>query len=211
MNTMTSLPSRQRQTRAESREATRDALVESAIELYAAHGVSAVSLTHIAEHAGYSRGAFHSNFGDKDELHVAVIAAVVAAIAPTLDEVLSSDRTSTERLGGYIRSYVQFCAENPHKAQALIAIVADQARAHPGSYERRADDSLADLVSLFNAGQAAGEMRTFDPAIMALTLRSTLDAQSIRLRASTPMAQSHHMAEEIVTTFQHATRSLPHD
>lgn len=211
MNTIDLPPSRQRQTRAESREATRDALVESAIELYAAHGVSPVSLTHIAEHAGYSRGAFHSNFRDKDELHGAVVESVVAAIAPTLNAVLASARTSTERLGWYIRSHVEFCAENPHKAQALIAIVADQARAHPGSYERRADDSLADLVSLFSAGQAAGEMRTFDPVIMALTLRSTLDAHSMRLRTSAPQAQWQRLADEIATTFQLATRKPDHD
>lgn len=228
-----------RQSRAESREATRSRLVDSAIELYSGYGVNAVSLQLIAEHAGYSRGAFHSNFRDKEELNTAVVSAVIAAIAPQLsgilatgtdinagpgtgiDAVSSTATDGVQRLGEYIRRYVQFCAENPQKAQALIAIVGNQAQQRGGSYEARADDSLTDIVALFEAGQAAGEMRDFDPSIMALMLRSSLDAHSMRFTRNASQSEQRasesgqpewrRMADEIATTFQLATQKVNHD
>lgn len=201
-----------RRTRAESREETRARLVDSAIELYARNGVTAVSLQLVAEHAGYSRGAFHSNFSGKDELLDAVSSAVIASLAPQLGAILTSGADSLARLEGYIRCYVQFCAERPERAQALIAIVREQSQQHSGSYEARAGESLAGIVELFSAGQAAGQMRAFDPGMMALTLRSALDAHSMEFSRSAPHSGTalpgwQRLADEIANTFIQATRT----
>lgn len=222
---------RLRRTRAESRDETRVRLVDSAIELYARHGVAAVSLQLIAEHAGYSRGAFHSNFNGRDELLDAVSGAVIASIAPQLDAILASGADSLARLDGYIRCYVQFCAERPERAQALIAIVREQSQQQSGSYEARAGDSLTGIVGLFAAGQLAGQLRAFDPEMMALTLRSTLDAHSLRFSRSTEQPETpqsetpqseaaqteaarpgwERLADEIANTFIQATRRTGND
>ncbi|MGP9503442.1 TetR/AcrR family transcriptional regulator [Specibacter sp. AOP5-B1-6] len=205
-----------RRTRAESREETRARLVDSAIELYARHGVTAVSLQLVAEHAGYSRGAFHSNFSGKDELLDAVSSAVIASLAPQLGAILTSSADSLARLEGYIRCYVQFCAERPERAQALIAIVREQSQQQSGSYEARAGESLAGIVELFAAGQRAGQMRAFDPGMMALTLRSALDAHSMEFSRSathsgTAQPGWEQLADEIANTFIQATRRTSND
>lgn len=45
-----------------------EALIRSAAELFAEHGVSGVSLREIATHAGVNHGLIHRHFGSKDNL-----------------------------------------------------------------------------------------------------------------------------------------------
>ena len=67
-------PKRKRLTREQQKEQTRRRLLESGSELFARFGYEGPSVEEIAEHAGYSRGAFYSNFSNKEELMKALIA-----------------------------------------------------------------------------------------------------------------------------------------
>lgn len=55
------------------RRRTRERLMDAAHALFAAHGVNAVSIETIAEAAGFTRGAFYSNFESKNELFFAML------------------------------------------------------------------------------------------------------------------------------------------
>lgn len=57
-----------RLSRKESQEVTRDRLREAAAREFARRGVSAASIDTIAEAAGFSRGAFYSNYASKHDL-----------------------------------------------------------------------------------------------------------------------------------------------
>lgn len=46
---------------------TRSDLIESGLHLIAENGYSAVSIRNISKHAGYTQGAFYSNFNNKEE------------------------------------------------------------------------------------------------------------------------------------------------
>lgn len=90
---------RTRLTRAEQQEQTKARLLASAAELFAERGVNGASVEQIAEHAGYSRGAFYSNFADKQALVAALLmertrheAEEVGAI------VLNPDASFAERM-----------------------------------------------------------------------------------------------------------------
>ena len=64
---------RKRLTRQESKEVTRMRLVEAAETLFLRKGFEDASVDEISETAGYSRGAFYSNFRDKGEVFLAVV------------------------------------------------------------------------------------------------------------------------------------------
>lgn len=64
---------RKRLTRADSRERTAQRLMDAAEQLIAAQGLDATSVEVIAEEAGYSRGAFYSNFKSKEDLFLEVL------------------------------------------------------------------------------------------------------------------------------------------
>ncbi|CUX71036.1 MULTISPECIES: TetR/AcrR family transcriptional regulator [Agrobacterium] len=64
---------RRRLTREETREQTRQRLIESARRQVAARGFNGASVRDIAEGAGYSQGAFYSNFDSKEALLLEVL------------------------------------------------------------------------------------------------------------------------------------------
>jgi AcrR family transcriptional regulator len=56
------------------RARTRERLLDAAFEVFAEHGLGAASVEQIAERAGFTRGAFYSNFSTKEELFLALMA-----------------------------------------------------------------------------------------------------------------------------------------
>ena len=65
--------SRKRLTREDSRELTTARLLEAAQKLIAKKGLEAASVENITAAAGYSRGAFYSNFNSKDDLFIELL------------------------------------------------------------------------------------------------------------------------------------------
>ncbi len=64
-----------RRTRREAREDTRRRLLDAALAVFLERGFAAVSVEDIATRAGFTRGALYSNFADKEELFLALVAA----------------------------------------------------------------------------------------------------------------------------------------
>ena len=56
-----------------TRDDTRDKLFEAAARVFEEQGINAASIEAIAAAAGFTRGAFYSNFDSKDELIVAML------------------------------------------------------------------------------------------------------------------------------------------
>ena len=72
------------------RTRTRQRLMTAAMEVFAERGVSGSSVEEICEAAGFTRGAFYSNFADKDALVLALIEQGVA------EEYASAEEAVTE-------------------------------------------------------------------------------------------------------------------
>ena len=73
------------------RSATRARLLDGALEVFAERGFHGASVEDICDRAGFTRGAFYSNFGSKDELVLALFQATtdrlleqIAALLPEL-------------------------------------------------------------------------------------------------------------------------------
>jgi len=62
-----------------SRENTRGRLLDAALEVFAEVGLDAASVETVCERAGFTRGAFYSNFASKGELFLALIARLAEA------------------------------------------------------------------------------------------------------------------------------------
>jgi AcrR family transcriptional regulator len=56
-----------------TRDDTRDKLFEAAARVFEEHGIGGASIETLAAAAGFSRGAFYSNFKSKDELIIAML------------------------------------------------------------------------------------------------------------------------------------------
>lgn len=71
-----------------SRAATRQRLIETAAGVFAEHGIEGASVEELCAAAGFTRGAFYSNFGSKTDLALAMYEDHVAQLVARLDEQL---------------------------------------------------------------------------------------------------------------------------
>ncbi|MEU9991197.1 TetR/AcrR family transcriptional regulator [Streptomyces sp. NPDC007971] len=131
---MTTQDSARRVTRRRVR--TRANLLDAAFAVFAAKGFGRVSIEEICEAAGYSRGAFYSNFATLDELFFALyreradliasqVADALAQDGPDLDVPASVDRVTEVLLLDVDwllvkTDFLVHAARDPAVAQALL-------------------------------------------------------------------------------------------
>src|SRR5271157_2086702 len=92
------MKARKRLTRQESKEVTRMRLIEAAERLFIRKGFDDASVDEISETAGYSRGAFYSNFDDKEQVFLAVIDRCRPKVPKVLDDMFQDVREPAERI-----------------------------------------------------------------------------------------------------------------
>ncbi|MGJ9424128.1 TetR/AcrR family transcriptional regulator [Aeromicrobium sp. CF3.5] len=78
-------------------------LLESAAEVFAQRGFNGGSIEMICEHAGFSRGAFYSNFASKDELFFAMFEAHADVLLTRLRFALEQASAASDPLQHFAR------------------------------------------------------------------------------------------------------------
>jgi len=86
-----------RLTRRESQQLTRVKLIESAERVFVRIGFDAASVEQIAEEAGFSRGAFYSNFKSKDELFLELLDQKRIETQNALDTIFHEKKDANKR------------------------------------------------------------------------------------------------------------------
>lgn len=87
-----------RQSRVEKQAATRAALLKSAADVFERRGYASASVEEITERAGFSRGAFYSNFDTKDELFVALIESRIEGSLSDIAAAFAAGDTAADRI-----------------------------------------------------------------------------------------------------------------
>ncbi|GAA1114021.1 TetR family transcriptional regulator [Kribbella jejuensis] len=185
--------------RSRSTAARRDQIVAATIAVLARRGYAATSYDAICEEAGLSSKRLISyHFSTKDELLAEVLRRVTTDAAARMRPAIEAEPRPEGKLAAYIRSNLQFIADHPDHVLAVQQI------AFAAVPNQEGDAAVARLVVLFEEGQRAGAFRTFDPTLMAYTLRAAIDAAATRLVAG---ADAGRYAEELVELFHQATRA----
>ncbi|MFS4094428.1 TetR/AcrR family transcriptional regulator [Streptomyces sp. AF1A] len=177
------------------REHTRARLLDAAFRVFAAKGFGRVSIEEVCEAAGFSRGAFYSNFATLDELFFALyreradlIAAQVAdALAqggPDLDVPSSVDRVTEVLLLDVDwllvkTDFLVHAARDPHVARALLDHRARLRRAVADRLSRARGHTELPAV----LGDVAGAAHAVVAAYDGVTTQLLLDKDVERARA----------------------------
>ncbi|WP_201702495.1 TetR/AcrR family transcriptional regulator [Paraburkholderia kirstenboschensis] len=102
---------RERLTHSQRREQTREFLFEAARKMFIEKGLAATSVEEIAEAAGYTRGAFYSNFGGKRELLIELLRRDDDRALANLQGIMKEGGTAEEMkeraVAHYSRSVLQ--------------------------------------------------------------------------------------------------------
>jgi AcrR family transcriptional regulator len=157
-----------------TRDDTRDKLFEAAARVFEEQGIGGVSIEAIAAAAGFTRGAFYSNFKSKDELIIAMIEDHVAqSIRRNLD-LLSRHKNLADfidTLKTMDRSRQDPLARSPLLHMEMILFVARAEKRRPELAQRlRARRKLiADIVE--TTSKNSGKNAALNPAwISAIVL-----------------------------------------
>jgi TetR/AcrR family transcriptional repressor of nem operon len=169
-------------TRAQAKLDTRDALVETGIQLFARHGLDGPSLDAICEHAGFTRGAFYVHFRDRDDFLVAVMDRVgtqfldrllgplEGGLPELVQRFIEASHTGEYPLmpAGGIRPYQLFdaCARSPLVRERYLSFI---------------KISITRVADLVRDGQARGLVQAeLDPHKTAtILLAAVLGAQAM--------------------------------
>ncbi|QPF73910.1 TetR/AcrR family transcriptional regulator [Roseateles sp. DAIF2] len=95
---MSSSTARKRLTREESRAQTRERLIDTAQHLFVSNGYGGASIRDIADKAGYSQGAFYSNFSSKEDVLLELLRRHMEAEATQLSRVMGNDGQDSEQM-----------------------------------------------------------------------------------------------------------------
>lgn len=96
---------RKRLSREESQAQTRMRLIETARQLFVEHGYGGTSIRDIADGAGYSQGAFYSNFASKEDVLLELLKGHMEAEGAQLSQVMESGGRTPEQIFAELESW----------------------------------------------------------------------------------------------------------
>ncbi|RSZ55882.1 TetR/AcrR family transcriptional regulator [Massilia atriviolacea] len=102
---MSSTTPRKRLSREESQAQTRARLIDTARQLFVANGYGGTSIRDIADEAGYSQGAFYSNFASKEEVLLELLRGHMEAEAAQLSRLIDNEGRAPEQLLSELESW----------------------------------------------------------------------------------------------------------
>jgi AcrR family transcriptional regulator len=145
---------RKRLTREESKELTRQRLVDAAQTIFIRNGYLATSVEDVAEAAGYTRGAFYSNFRDKGELLMELLRRDHARMQADLHSIIDDTATREEMEGRALTLYSRFFREDDCFllwAEAKLLATRDaKFRVHFNAFSHEKREFLAGYIRLFS-------------------------------------------------------------
>ena len=163
-----------------SRENTRARLIEAAADVFAAKPFGAVTVDDLVGAAGFTRGAFYSNFSSVQELFHLTYAAQAELMLDEVGQVL--DRTPEGDF--HLTSIDQlFAALEPlgprwfrlHQEFTLLAVRDDEARrlflTHVERFEGRMQELFSRILALLGR-EPSTDIASLSEALMALYLHS---------------------------------------
>lgn len=134
------------------RQAVRDATLDTTAALVSEHGLSAVTMSRIAEETGIGRATLYKYFPDVEAIMTAWHARQVTEHLQQLAVVRDQAATPTARLEAVLKHYADISYQR-HDTE-LVALL------HRGEHVVRAQHQLRDLIrDLVIEGAKTGELR----------------------------------------------------
>lgn len=176
-----------RLTREQSRQRTRERLLDAAEEVFAREGYTAASCEQIAEHAEFSKGAIYSNFAGKEALFLELLARNMDREKQAMRQIAAESTSPEEILDGIVRRFSAF--EDKLDRCLLVTEFQMEAGRREGVAKPFAQlfrvhrRELAKLLSL--ASEKAGRKLREEPEVLALFISSLVGGLALQ-RAADP-------------------------
>jgi AcrR family transcriptional regulator len=182
--------------------ATRARILESAVTLFARHGVGTTSVRDIAGAAGVSLAMVGHYFGSKDELYEASIEAVyteLAAMNQQLGAELVAAGSPRELLSRPVVVAFQFARKHRAAVRLLVRSAVSTGEVHPRG--RRLLMTALDVVTTAlgaRLGRPPGELRLALQSVVFLVARyAAQDERELAAVVGVPIAERRRAVEAV--------------
>jgi len=160
---------------AERRAARRSRMLATGLQMFGTLGWSASVVERLCSHASVATRSFYEEFGNREELLLAVYAEVIDGAAAAVASALAEAPDNLEgRVGAGLAAYVGFMTSDPRRAQ-----VAHREVRAAGVLERERREGVLTFAALVEAeGErlvALGERRQGPGRLMALSLAGAVN------------------------------------
>ncbi|KJL47484.1 HTH-type transcriptional repressor AcnR [Microbacterium hydrocarbonoxydans] len=154
-----------------SRENTRARLLDAAAQVFAEVGLDGASVEVVCERAGFTRGAFYSNFESKDELFLTLAASVgeerVAAVRARVEEMAADGALSEGCDPIELVQDIMDSGEDDRLGVMLMSEIRIRAlrdEAFGAAYLAQEREMVASIARIITDIVAAGHLRLREPA-----------------------------------------------
>jgi AcrR family transcriptional regulator len=155
-------------------EATREALVSAAAELFAEHGYDGVGVDAIARRAGANKALINYHFGGKAGLYRAILKSTFEGLAEELRSARDPQRPADEALREFVAAVGAMVRRRPSLPRMVLREVLSGG-------EQLTDELLPHFLAVFDTvrgivarGVATGRFRPVDPVLTHLGLIGSL-------------------------------------
>jgi AcrR family transcriptional regulator len=201
---------RKRLSREDSRDQTRHRLLDAAHQLVSKKGLDATSVEDITAAAGYSRGAFYSNFDTKHDLFIELLRrdhekGSAEFMALMRDEIpLDEIRIGTSRLySNYCRNHESFMSWTEAR---MLGTRDAKFRAKLNALMQEKRDQITGFIEYFY--ERAGTKPPVAPAAMAMGFMSLIEGVKL-FELSSPNDMTPEIAQTILTLFMDSIIHAP--
>ncbi len=189
-------------------EATVEAILEAAAQVFERHGYAAGTTNRIAERAGVSIGSLYQYFPNKDAVLVALVrrhlAESMATLQPHLDR-LAAGAGFDELLPGIVEAMVAMHAVAPRLHRVLF----EETRLPP-SLRAEIEDLEERLVDLTAGAFATGiDPPPTDPRLSARIAIGAIEGLTHRLTLRLPAGVTHQAVAREITELVRAYLQMP--
>ncbi|MEX3957221.1 MULTISPECIES: TetR/AcrR family transcriptional regulator [Trinickia] len=193
---------RKRLTREESRDQTRERLLEAARAMFMKKGFVATSVEDIAETAGYTRGAFYSNFDSKSELLIELLRRERDDLQASFQSIMEEGGTRQQMEARAVEYYSQLPLEDdffPLWVEAKLLASRDaRFRVRFNAFRNEKLEWVAAYIKSFS--ERAGTPLPLPPETLALGLVSLCEGMQF-FRMTDPQTVTDEVSKTVLAGF----------
>lgn len=187
-------------------QARRKQIVMAAIAVLAREGYANASLSRIAREAGISKSVISYHFSGKDEMFVEVFRHVAESAGAYMTPFLEAAGDPAGQVMAYVRHQIGYMKTHRDELLAIGMLAMNHTGGElAAGIAASAAEERDILVSLIEAGQAAGQLRSFDAKIMAAVIAKAIEG-ALEEWAWRPETDLSAYADELVALFENGMR-----
>jgi AcrR family transcriptional regulator len=188
----------------------RDAILQTAREMFEKSGFERVSMSEIAARLGGSKATLYNYFNSKEELLVEIVRFAAAQHVEELLMLVGQPGPLAENLQTFGERVLKIF-HSPERIAARRMLIAAAANSNVGRlfYETGALPALKRLAGLLKDAMDQGRLRRADPMVTAAHLRGLLEAEvgeagMLNARPELSPAQIKAIVKRAITVFMMA-------